>query len=136
MKKQSGFTIIEFCLVLVIIGIIVAIAIPALRRAKVAATLGTYYGMEVVPHTAEEKDAARPYMQKRLSEYQATIDAIIAEQTALTKAAAASTGPEVKERIAKIRDIMVRYNEAQDNLTVARYIYYNALAMEPDPTKK
>ena len=135
MKRQKGFTIIDLLIALATLGILTAIAIPALVAARNEADLKVCYGMEVVPRTAEEKDAARPYMKQRLAEHQAAFDAIVVEREALISSPPASTGLEVKERIQKLRDIAVRYDRMQDTLTTAKKVYYWRLGIEPDPEK-
>lgn len=136
MKKQKGFAIIEFLIVVAILGIMASIAIPSAIRNRDAYHLKTYYSMEVAPVTVEEKNAVRSYMQRRLSEHQAAFDVIAEARTKLNDLPPAKTGPEAQERIEKLRAIVASYDEAQRVLAEARRVYYKDLAMEPDPTKK
>ncbi len=127
MRKQRGFTIIEFLMVMAIIGSISAITIMCIWHDVNVADLKTYYGITAVPKTAQEKAIVRPYMQSRLTEYEKAA-AVACAVKIPTEVEPVKDGAEVSRRVLEYRKAC---NDATRNLRIAQCLYFDDFAIGP-----
>lgn len=114
MRNQKGFTYLELLFVTAILGVIAAIAIPTLFRARTQLHFRTYFGVQLYGVPSEEQVLIlQPLVTRRLRELEALSDVQEKELFALLPA---TTAEEAQTRLAKLQDIQGRV----ENLTRAQ----------------
>lgn len=127
MRMQKGFSIVELLFTVAIIGVFAAILVPSFLRAGAMRDLKTFYDIETVPETAQEKTPIRPYMLSRLMEYERVAKAACEVKTP-AEATPAGTGAEATKRVLEYRKNCA---DATRNLRVARRVYFDDYAIAP-----
>jgi prepilin-type N-terminal cleavage/methylation domain-containing protein len=140
-RRQKGFTLIEFLIVIAMIGIIAAIAIPSFMRANATAAVGPFkahFGLDMYPYFKsgtppgrwlddQQKQLVRPVVAKRLRELCAPAQ----RRTPPVLELAPSDDPFVVERRLEVLE-SERKSISRDTLDVAGCATAKKLAAEFD----
>lgn len=110
MRNQKGATFIEVLIVAVIVGIIAAIAIPSLLRAKVFTDFNEYFGVQLpsTSLTPDQKAILKPVVDRRLEELKQAFADASAEYRQFRGLPPAATPAEAQERLKKCEEILTR----------------------------